>query len=173
MKSLMTPVLLAIIGLWLAFSLSRFVWHVRAGQQLRRGARAFQRAMPSAPTKILVAGDSVAVGLGASQPEQSIAGLFGQDFPQADVTNVGVSGAETDGLVTQLAGLAGQHFSAVVLIIGANDVVHGRNLRGSLIRLDRALQQARELSDQVILMPEGNMGNAPIFPRLASVLLTP
>ncbi len=172
LKRVIGPAVLIVLGLWAAISLTMFLWHVQAGQRIRRATTKFEQ-VGSSSTKILLAGDSVVFGVGAHRPESSIAGLFGRDFPSASVTNVGVSGAETDGLVQQLESVHGQRFSLVVMIIGANDVVHLAGLSTSLKHFDQALVLARELSDQVLVMPEGNMGNAPIFPRLAAVILTP
>lgn len=161
------------LGLWALISLTMFLWHVKNGIKVRQATQRYERVLPEAPTQILLAGDSVIFGVGASQPETSIAGLFGRDFPEVSVNNIGVSGAETDGLVSQLESVKGQHFSLVVIIIGANDVVHFANLKTSASNLDRALTLATALSERVVLMPEGNMGNPPLFPRLAEYVLTP
>ncbi len=171
-KHMILKMILVLIGLWAVVSLGMLLWHIHAGQQVRRATKKYERTTSSAQ-RILLAGDSVIFGVGATKPETSIAGLFGRDFPEASITNIGVSGAEVDGLVTQLQSVHGQHFSIVVIIIGANDVVHLAKLKQSLTNLDQALTLATQLADQVVLMPEGNMGNAPIFPRVASLLLTP
>lgn len=172
MKSQIIPVVLVVIGLWAVFSLAKFLWRVRAGQQVRAVTKKYERILATGP-QILLAGDSVVFGVGATKPETSIAGLFGRDFPQAAITNLGVSGAETDGLVQQLQSVQGRHYALVVLVSGANDVVHLANLTKSLKQLDQALTLANGLSEHIVLMPEGNMGNAPIFPYPASLILTP
>ena len=168
---IVTYILIA-VGLWFVISLSMFFWHTYRGKQVAKVTKKYERSLSRGP-KILLAGDSVVFGVGATAPETSIAGLFGRDFPQATIKNIGVSGAETDGLVQQLTTVHGQRFDLVVIIIGANDVVHFANLTKSLENLGQGLSLARDLSDQVILMPEGNMGNPPLFPQLASLFFTP
>ncbi len=166
------PLVLIVTGLWVVGSASMFLWHVHLGRQVAAVTKKFERT-GSGITRILLAGDSVVFGVGASMPSASIAGLFGRDFPNASIINSGVSGAETDGLVQQLQKVQGQRFDLLVIIIGANDVVHLSDLKASLHNLDQALAIASSLSDHVVLMPEGNMGNPPLFPRLASLIFTP
>lgn len=172
MKKMITLYALIIIGLWAVISLTMFLWHAYRGRQVAKATIKYERIDATGP-RIVLAGDSVMFGVGATKPENSIAGLFGRDFPTASITNVGVSGAETDGLVEQLKSIQGQQFDLVVIIIGANDVFHFTNLKKSLVNLDQALTLAKKLSDQVIFMPEGNLSNAPLLPRLASLVLTP
>src|SRR4029079_15206967 len=125
------PIILTVAGIWAASSLSMFFWHIHRGQQVAQMTKKYQRELPTGP-RILLAGDSVVFGVGASRPESSISGLLGQDFPNASIMNIGVSGAETDGLVQQLQSVQAQHFAAAIIIIGANDVVHFSNLTTSL-----------------------------------------
>lgn len=151
---------------------TRFVGHLRASRELGRHTRKFEQYPPAPTGSILIAGDSIAVGVGASQPSASIAGLFGREFPKAEVVNVGVSGAETQALESQLQPMIGQHFLLVVIIVGANDVVHFTDLRTSEAELTKALKLSRTLSEHVVLFFEGNVGNAPLWPRVVSLLFT-
>lgn len=172
MKKMIVLYLLVIIGLWAIISLSRFLWHVHRGRQVAQATTKYERLDVPGP-QIVLAGDSIIFGVGASQPEMSIAGLFGRDFPMANIKNIGVSGAETDGLLQQLRSVEGQRYDVVVMIIGANDVIHFANLKKSLENLDQALTLAKKLSDQVVFMPEGNMGNPPLLPYVAQFFISP
>ena len=149
-----------------------FAYHVLAGNRLRAASQKFTQTPVAATARILIAGDSVAFGVGA-KPTESIAGYFGHDFPQAEIVNIAVSGVETPGLPAQLQSVAGQHFSLAVLIISGNDVVHFKNLQLSRKALNKSITVAKQLADHVVVMPEGNLGNAPIFPRLVSLAFTP
>jgi len=172
MKRMILLYILLIIGLWGVVSLSMFLWHVNRGKQVAKATIKYERT--GAPgSRILLAGDSVVFGVGASRPETSIAGLLGQDFPTASILNLGVSGAETDGLVEQLKTVQGQRFDLVVMIIGANDVIHFAPLKKSLENLDQALALAHALSDQIVFMPEGDLSNAPLLPRVSSLFFSP
>src|SRR3989338_7153591 len=48
-------------------------------------ARPFAVPNPKGEKRILIAGDSTAVGAGAAKPEDTIAGRLAHDFPQADI----------------------------------------------------------------------------------------
>src|SRR5438128_2600640 len=47
----------------------------------------FERKNPHAKLKILFLGDSTALGTGAMDNTQSVAGWFGRDFPEAEIIN--------------------------------------------------------------------------------------
>lgn len=161
--------LLLVAGV-LVFDAGRFSLRVRGGQRVRATALRFERIVPNATTRILIAGDSVAFGTGADKPEDSIAGLFGQDFPNAEIVNVGVNGQKLGGVAATLAPLAGQRFDLVVLICGGNDVLRFTPLAQLNHDAKAAVAAARTLGP-VVWMPEGNLGNAPLFPRWISWLL--
>lgn len=162
----------AVLLVFVVVHVMRFMRHISLGAAQSLDTTAFEQH-PAAPTaRILIAGDSVALGVGASAPEKTISGLFARDFPTATIVNVGVSGAETKDLAAQWQTVGDQHFDVAVIIVGANDVVHMAALEKSEQHLTAALAQARGLADHVVLMPEGNIGNAPLFPRVAAWLLT-
>lgn len=120
---------------------------------------------PQNPTmRILVIGDSTAVGTGASTPEESTTGRLGQDYPKAKIVNLGVNGSKTHELPARLKKLRGQRFDLVVLHTGGNDIVRFTPYKKIEENLRTVLQHTKELSDTVVVLHGGNVGTAKIFP---------
>ncbi len=113
--------------------------------------------------KILVLGDSTAVGTGVSNPHGSIAGRFGADFPDADIQNFGINGLRVSGLQEQFPTFPPNSFDLVVLQIGANDIVNGTRLEDFSASLSAVFSHATAIGKHVIALHSGNIGLAPIF----------
>src|SRR3982751_910398 len=65
--------------------------------------RAPYEASPTQPlASVLVLGDSTGVGLGATHPEDSIAGRLGAEHPRARITNHAAIGARFEDIPAQL-----------------------------------------------------------------------
>lgn len=126
---------------------------------------------PAQPTlRLLIVGDSTAVGTGASAPEGSLAGLLGQAFPRLQIVNRARDGATFAGVLAQLVG--DEPFDMVLVMAGGNDVVRLRGLEELKIDVERVAQRARQRAGLVVLMPAGNVGNAPFFFPPVSWLMT-
>jgi lysophospholipase L1-like esterase len=126
---------------------------------------------PAQPTlRLLIVGDSTAVGTGASAPEDSLAGLLGQAFPRLQIVNRARDGATFAGVLAQLVG--DEPFDMVLVMAGGNDVVRLRGLEELKIDVERVAQRARRRAGLVVLMPAGNVGNAPFFFPPVSWLMT-
>jgi lysophospholipase L1-like esterase len=129
----------------------------------------FERQLSPAAPKVLFAGDSTGVGVGALDPVLSVAGRYAADFPDWTVTNVSVSGSLTADLIPILRHLPSHSAQRVVIQIGGNDIVRFSPLPQLGQDIDAVLQEAHRISDsalgEVFLLTAGNVGNAPIFPR--------
>jgi acyl-CoA thioesterase-1 len=127
---------------------------------------------PSNPkTRVLFAGDSTGVGIGATQ-ETSTAGRFGKDHPDADITNISISGYKLEDLLQRLRGVKGDPYDLIILQIGANDIVRQTSLDDIRTRLDMVLETAAALGEKVVVLTSGNVGFAPIFHFPLSTILT-
>lgn len=120
-------------------------------------------ARPAQPEKrVLIVGDSTAVGTGADTPAQSLAGLIGQHHPRWQIDNLGANGAKWADLPAQLERAAGG-YDLVLVLAGGNDVIRFT----PLFRLREPIQRTAALAAQkgrhVVLMPCGNVGHAPFF----------
>lgn len=142
---------------WRVFDL----W-VRARQAARgaRASRPYQR--PRAGPMLMIFGDSVAAGVGAPHPEQSIAGLLARDHPQASVINHARSGARAADVLAQMA-TARERAAALWLNVGGNDVLALTPLNRLEADMRAVLAAARQRSDLVVLTVPANFGLAPLF----------
>jgi lysophospholipase L1-like esterase len=163
------------ILLWSALVLfvavaARTAWRLQASADLIRLSKPLQRAPLQPTARLLLVGDSTAVGTGAASPQASLAGLLGERFPRLHIANHARDGAKFADLLVQLE--TGERFDIVLVMAGGNDVVRLRGLAALRRDIDLVLQRARGLSDLVVLMPAGNVGNAPFFLPPVSWLMT-
>ena len=149
---------------------ARTAWRLHESAELARLSQPLQR-LPAQPVlRLLIVGDSTAVGTGATTPEGSLAGLLAQRFPRLQIDNRSSDGAKFGGLLAQLEG--NERFDMVLVMAGGNDVVRLQNLKTLQGDVERVTQRARQRADLVVLMPAGNVGNAPFFFAPVSWLMT-
>ncbi len=126
-------------------------------------SRPFEQHPENPRLRILVLGDSTAVGTGVTDPRGSIAGRLGTDFPDADIRNLGINGLRMAGLEANFPNFPPQSFDLVVLQIGANDIVHGTPLPDFSASLSAVFTRATTIGKHVVALHSGNIGLAPIF----------
>ncbi len=136
-------------------------WRLHESAGLLRQSEPLSRPLPQPSARLLIVGDSTAVGTGAGSPQASIAGLLAQAFPRLSIENRGRDGAKFNELLEQLDGV--ERFDMVLVMAGGNDVIQFRGLEALRDDIDRVTQRARQRADLVMLMPSGNVGNAPFF----------
>ena len=138
----------------------------RARRFAKNGQR-FERRLSAEGATVLILGDSTGVGVGAGRPEESIAGLFAADYPDADIVNVAVSGTRVARAISQVRTCieAGLQFDLALLHVGANDVVAGTPLTQLTIDCDTLLRELAELAVQTVWLGPPDLGLAPLFPR--------
>jgi lysophospholipase L1-like esterase len=121
---------------------------------------------------ILVAGDSTAVGVGALENTKSIAGRLGTQFPNADITNIGVSGARLKDLLLVLNSKNMKQYDLIVLQIGANDITHFTPYDVVKDEISEILLLASEHSSKTLLLTAGDIGRARVFHWPLSSIIT-
>lgn len=159
------PLLLAASALALVTLTGCTAWRVAQSAELARHSEPLQARPPAPVLRLLVVGDSAAVGTGASTPQASLAGLLAARFPGLLIENRARDGATFADVAAQLSGpgLGGGPFDMVLVNAGGNDVIRLRNLDTVAQDIDRVAQLARQTAPVVVLMPAGNVGNAPFF----------
>ncbi|HEY6133907.1 MAG TPA: GDSL-type esterase/lipase family protein [Rubrivivax sp.] len=137
------------------------VWRIGQSAELARLSEPYQQT-PAAPVlRLLVVGDSTAVGTGASSPAHSLAGLIGREHTALLIENRARDGAKFADVLLQLEGAAG--FDMVLVQAGGNDVIRLRERDALALDIDRVATAAARVAPRVLLMPCGNVGNAPFF----------
>ncbi len=153
-------VVLLIIVAYLIYNTLRISYARSIGFAAVEKATAYQRAEGS--KKILVIGDSTAVGVGASTPAGSTAGLFASKYPSFAVENRAVSGAKLEGARQQLRE-AGERYDRILIQAGANDVIYGTRASDARSSLVKLFAEARAKSNSVTYLCCGNVGRVPVF----------
>jgi lysophospholipase L1-like esterase len=151
----------AALGTALLASAGCAVWRVGQASVLARRSEPFEQRPATATQRLLIVGDSTAVGTGASSPANSLAGLIAQVQPRLSIENRARDGALFADVAEQL--LRPGRFDAVLVQAGGNDVIRLRSESAMRKDLDDLLDAARQRADIVIVMPAGNVGNAPFF----------
>lgn len=140
------------------------VWRIAESAELARRSEPLQQTPAEATVKLLIVGDSTAVGTGASSAQHSLAGLLAQDHPMLRIDNRACDGAKFSDVLRQLSGLGvADRYDLVLVQAGGNDVIRLRDLDALRSDIEQVTARARQHSDRVILMPAGNIGNAPFF----------
>ena len=112
---------------------------------------------------LLIVGDSTGVGVGSSSPAASIAGRLAQAMPRLSIENVSADGARYADLPQQLVSSTQSSYDIVLVLAGGNDVIRLTSQEDLRRQVNRVAEQAAALAPLVILMPSGNVGNAPFF----------
>ncbi|MCH8049337.1 hypothetical protein IH979_01340 [Patescibacteria group bacterium] len=136
---------------------------INIGIELVKKTIPFSREIQDAEIRILVIGDSTAVGVGAERPELSIAGRVAETFPEASIVNAGVSGERTRDLSARLEVLE-EHYDLIMLHIGGNDIVRFTNLKELEANISQVLELATSKADHVTLTTSGSLGTAKLLP---------
>lgn len=165
--SLRVKVIILVIGLLAVYSLAQYWrsrYYVRIGISLAEQTVAYEQHPALPTTRILVIGDSTAVGTGATTPQDSTAGLLGRDYPAAEIINRGVNGSRVADLTTRFAGFSDDEFDLVLVQIGGNDIVRFTNYAALEENLHTVLAEAQRVGKQVVLLHCGDFGTARLLP---------
>lgn len=137
-------------------------WRMWTTADLASEARPYT-AQPAQPARrILVVGDSTAVGTGASAPLASLPGLIGHDHPQWRIDNLSANGARYADVVAQLQ-RASAGYDLVLVLAGGNDVIRFTSKDALRSQIEQVVELAQHRGERVVLMPCGNVGHAPFF----------
>lgn len=138
--------------------------------RLTRLSHPYNASPPAPQAKLLIVGDSTALGTGASAPEASLAGQIAQRYPMLAIRNLASGGACFEAIAEQLLE-AGRH-EVILIAGGANDVIRFTSMNRLKQAVELTLNRASEQAKHVIVVPAPNVGNAPFFPPPLSWLLS-
>src|SRR4051812_3988360 len=99
-----------------------FYIRLRVSRELVRSTKGFQNISDDHTKSLLVIGDSTGVGVGASRPEESIAGLLSSVMGATYTENVAVSGSVVADLAAQIERAQLEHYNMILVQIGANNI---------------------------------------------------
>lgn len=146
---------------------------VKKGKILAKNAIPFERANLNAQIKILVIGDSTAMGTGSKKPELTTAGRLGTLYPEASVKNISQNGLKLGGLLKILETLDSQeHFSIILVQIGSNDIIRLTNMKDIEKDAEKVFARLSKQTDKLIVLHSGDIGRSRLFPIYIRPILT-
>lgn len=158
-------VLIVLALLYVLFEVVRIGPSYRTGRMLADNAIPFERTGAKG-RDVLVLGDSVAVGTGATSSEASFIGLVGEDFSEYNFENVAFNGAKIADIESQLSHAKKDRYDRVILLVGGNDTLYFTSISDMESGLDVVLPQLGEIADRVVLMNGLRAGRFHIFPYI-------
>lgn len=145
-------------------------WRMWTTASLASQARPYTAQPPQATRRVLVVGDSTAVGTGATVPQASLVGLIAQPHSAWHIDNLASNGARYADVAAQL-GQAASGYDLVLVLAGGNDVIRFTAHSTLRAQIDAVTALAQQKGRHVVLMPCGNVGHAPFFlPPLSWVM---
>ncbi|MEO7912542.1 MAG: GDSL-type esterase/lipase family protein [Roseiflexaceae bacterium] len=141
-------------------------------RKLAQVSEPFTVRPPAATARLLVVGDSTGVGTGASTARHSLAGRIAAEHPHLEIINRAEDGARFADVVRQLDAAPATRFDMVLIQAGGNDVIRFTGADTLRAQIDEALRLAGAKATMVIVMPSGNVGNAPFFFAPLSWIMT-
>lgn len=151
---------------------------LKKSSELAARSEPFQ-ARPDRPAqRLLILGDSTAVGTGASTGSASVAGLIARDHPDWLIDNRATDGARFADLAAQISKQEQTNeptreptqarYDTVLILCGGNDVLRLTGSEALQQSINEVVRRSRALAPRVILMPPGNVGNAPaLYPPIS------
>ncbi len=114
--------------------------------------------------KVLILGDSTALGTGTNDSRESTAGRLGSDYPNADIKNISENGLKLEGLLKIIYEIPKEsHFDLIIIQIGANDITGFTPFQKIEAELDELLLWTNLSGTKTIILTSGNIGLAPVF----------
>ncbi len=133
----------------------------------------FESLRENSKQKILVLGDSTAVGTGVDDLSLSTAGRLSNVYPEAQVINRAQNGMRLKDLVVLMDDIKPEErFSVILVQIGANDIIRYTSLKSIESDVVKILDGLSKHSDNVIILHSGDVGGAPFFPRYLRPLMS-
>ncbi len=160
-----------ILILYIVFSAILMIIRLGMNKSLALMSKPFTSSEMS-DKKILILGDSTAVGTGASSPEDTIAGRMAKDHPRSQIINLATNGGRVVDIITQIAQVKDQQFDMVIISAGGNDVWHFTHISNLRKHLKQVLEETVSISNHhVIFLLHNMIGDAPVFPAFLQWIL--
>ncbi len=141
--------------------------------ELEKKISPFERIKINSNSRILILGDSTAVGVGAEKNEDSIAGRLDVKYPDAEIINLAVSGLKIKGLEEIISKIdVKESFDIIIIQIGANDIIRFTSLNNIEIGINRILSMSEKFNGKVVFLHSGDIGKSLFFPWYIRPLLS-
>lgn len=137
---------------------------IEAGKRMSQTAKKFERPVDD-KNEVLILGDSLAYGVGASTPENSLAGVLAERLAGKSIENKAEIGETIGSLRKTLDDKQATHYEQVYIVVGGNDIMRMHiNVLSSRDSLKALIKEAAQQSDQVTLVTTGDFKNVTLSP---------
>jgi lysophospholipase L1-like esterase len=161
--------LLGALAVVLVYDAVRIARALALSEQTTSNGPPYESRPADSRAYLLVVGDSTAVGTGAKDSSQSVAGRIGAAFPRVQVNNEAQVGARVQDLNGQLDAAPKRTYDALLIQVGGNDILRFSTLGTVEDGFDAVLERAREIAQHVVVIAPGDIGSAPAIPWPVSV----
>lgn len=161
--ALLTVAVLAAAAIGVRFGLARqaAIARRRIGKPLGEDAlavdRVWRRRLPGDPIDLLIVGDSLAAGLGASRRKETLGGRLAKGLAKRTgrpvrLRSLAVVGSESPDLAAQIDRLTPEdRVEVAVIVVGGNDVTHRIPVAESVGHLVAAIQRLQQRGARVVV----------------------
>ncbi len=161
-----------VIGIFIAYETIRVVFLLRRSEVLIKNSRPYEQQPLNATSTIIFIGDSTAVGTGSNDAHQSVAGRFGNEQPHARIINKGINGQKIHELQVNFNAADFKKAELLIIQIGGNDILRLSKPEHVEADLDALLTKAKSVSDHILILHSGDVGQAPFFPPFTGFIWT-
>lgn len=140
-----------------------FVSGIERSRSVVAATEGFEQEPARPVGSLLVVGDSTALGAGADEPDQSVAGRLGKRFPGLRIRNLAVDGARLADVAAQIDSRGAERFDMILIMAGGNDVLRFTPLTRLRVEATRINAAAMAIARHVAWMPPGNLGAVPAW----------
>lgn len=144
--------------------LGHFLYLFTVGKYLAFESEPFSFVPENPRSRILIVGDSTAVGTGSETPHGSVAGKIHRDFPESEIINLAEDGQKIHEVLEDLNSVEGK-FDLLIIHAGANDILFMSDFKTTVSLAEHLLNRAKELSDTVVFITSGDLGLVPLLPK--------
>lgn len=163
-------ILFFVAGSYAAIEVFRVKRLVGASSRLSLSTTKYERII-NLNKEILVLGDSLAYGVGASKPENSFVGLLAKQLNNKSIKNEAEIGETTKSLKDTIDSKISGRYEKIFIIIGANDIIRiNIDVNESASNLDYIINKSSQSSDEVILVTTANIKYISLTPSVLSAL---
>lgn len=166
-------IILTIVLLVITYDVVRMYFLFQKTILLENTITAYERIKDDATVRILVLGDSTAVGTGAQNNNDTTAGRLAFKYPDTEVVNLAVNGLKIKGLEDILKTRSeSEQFDIVLIQIGANDIIRLTPMKDIEIGINNILERTKKFNGEIILLHSGDIGEAKFFPWYVRPILS-
>ena len=165
--------IITIALLWIGYHTIRLIYLGRKAVVFGEKTVKASQTPDRVDLKILIVGDSTAVGVGAQNPRQSLVGRLAADLPQALINNSAINGLNTKALSNILTSIPPNSYDYIIIHTGGIDTISCLPLATTENFLELILRQSKRVArKQIFLVSVNNTGLVPFFPFPLNLLFT-